>query len=88
MQFGAMWYTSGVEEEMRHALDMPALTQDEKEARDKWAQERFEVGDLLTQPAAPGGASGEGGQRASEGGSQGETVTAPQQDSVQDPDGV
>lgn len=88
MQFGAMWYTSGVEEEMRHALDMPALTQEERDARDKWAQERFEVGDLLTQPAAPGGASGDGGERASEGASQGETVTAPQQESVVDPDGM
>lgn len=88
MQFGAMWYTSGVEEEIRLALDMPALTQEERDARDKWAQERFEVGDLLTQPAAPGGASGDGGERASEEGAQGETVTAPQQESVVDPDGM
>jgi len=88
MQFGGLWYTSGVEDEVRLALDMPALTQEEREARDKWAQERFKVGDLTTQPAAPGGASGDGGQRAGEGGTQGGTVTAPQQESVVDPDGV
>jgi len=88
LQFGAMWYTAGVEDEMRRALDMPPLTPQEREQREAWAQTRFASGDVTTPPAGVAGASADGGERASEEGTQGDAVQSPEQTDVQDPDGA
>jgi len=96
LQFGAMWYSASVEDEMRRALDMPPLSPTERDMRESWSSERFlgEVASVTSAPATPadlpglGGASGEGGTRASEVDTQARSKLEPAQTDVVDPDGV
>lgn len=91
LQFGAMWYTAGVEDEMRRALDMPPLTPAERDMRELWASERFASGgpaSVTSPPPGPSGSSAEGGTRAGEGGTQSPDKQSPEQADVEDPDGM
>ena len=91
LQFGAMWYTAGVEDEMRRALDMPPLTPAERDIRELWASKRFARGgpaSVTSPPPGPSGSSAEGGTRAGEGGTQSPDKQSPEQADVEDPDGM
>ncbi len=90
LQFGALWYTPSVEDEIRRALDMPPLTVEERAQRDQWARDRFEHGGtaVTTPPPGPGASSAEGGTRASEGDTQSPDKQSPEQDDASDPDGA
>lgn len=89
LQFGALWYTPAVEDEMRRALDMPPLSPEERGWREQWARERFEGGgaSVTTPPPGPGSSSAEGGTRASEAGTQSPDKQTPEQDASPSPDG-
>jgi hypothetical protein len=90
LQFGAMWFSPSVEDEIRRALDMPPLTPDERRLREVWAKSRFEAGGaaVTTPPPGPGASSAEGGTRASESGTQSPDKQTPEMDEVPDPDGA